>query len=114
MVDTSEARNLRIVAVVKKELAPLVKILGIANVVGVDDDVNASIAVGELLRSGDVAIIAIQKSLMRALKLPAEAYGKLYPILIEIPDEPRDLMVEPREYYRDLIRKFIGYEIHLG
>lgn len=110
----SEAKKLKIAAVVKRELVPLVKILGISNVVGVDDDVNASIAVGELLKSGDVAIIAIQKSLMRAIKLPTEVHSKIYPVLIEVPDEPRDLMVEPQEYYRDLIRKFIGYEIHLG
>lgn len=110
----SEAKKLKVAAVVKRELAPLVKILGIADVVGVDDDVSASMALGELLRSGDVAVIAVQKSLMRALKLPAEVHNKVYPILVEMPDEPRDLAVDPQDYYRDLIRKFIGYEIHLG
>lgn len=107
-------KKLKLAAVVKKELIPLVKILGIANVIGVDDSVNASLAIAELLKSEDVDIIVVQKSLARTIRLPTEVYTRLYPILVEIPDDPHDLLVGPGEYYRDLIRKFIGYEIHLG
>ncbi|MEM2006273.1 MAG: V-type ATP synthase subunit F [Sulfolobales archaeon] len=110
----SGVKKLKLAAVVKKELVPLVKILGTTNVVGVDDGVGASMAVTEFLRSGDVAVIAVQKSLFKSMKVPAEVYARLYPILIEIPDEPRDLTADPQEYYRDLIRKFIGYEVYLG
>ncbi|MEM1623548.1 MAG: V-type ATP synthase subunit F [Sulfolobales archaeon] len=110
----SGTKKLKLVAVVKKELVPLVKTLGTTNVVGVDDSTSASTAVEELLQSDDVAVIVVQKSLLRTMKLPAEVHTKLYPILVEIPDEPGDLTADPREYYRDLIRKFIGYEIHLG
>lgn len=110
----SGTKKLKLVAVVKKELVPLVKILGTINVVGVDDSISASMAVAEFMRSGDVAVIAVQKSLLRAMRLPAEVHTKLYPILLEIPDEPGDLTADPQEYYRDLIRKFIGYEVHLG
>lgn len=93
---------------------PLVRMLGIADVVEAEDGASASAAIRELLGSDDVAVILVQKSLLRAAKLPAEAHGAVYPIVLEIPDEPRDLEVEPRDYYRDLIRKFVGYEVHLG
>lgn len=110
----SGVRKLRLAAVVKKELVPLIKIWGIASVAGVDDSVSAALAVDEFLRMEDVAVIVVQKSILRNMRLPTEVHGRLYPILIELPDEPRDLEVEPQEYYRDLIRKFIGYEVHLG
>ncbi len=99
---------------VRRELAPLIRILGIADVVEAEDGVNASMAVQELLSSGEVAVVLVQKSLLRAAKLPAEIYTSVYPIVVEIPDEPHDLEVKPRDYYRDLIRKFVGYEVYLG
>ncbi len=99
---------------VRRELAPLFRILGLVDVVEADDGVSASMAVQELLSSGEVAVILVQKSLLRASRLPAEVYSSTYPVVVEIPDEPGDLEVEPRDYYRDLVRKFVGYEIHLG
>ena len=105
---------LRVVAVVRGELVPLIKSLGIANVVAVEDRESAEAALDELLRVGDVAVILVQGSILRGLRVPAEVHGKVYPVIVEFPDNPDDLRVSARDYYRDLIRKFIGYEIHLG
>ncbi|MCX8184725.1 MAG: V-type ATP synthase subunit F [Sulfolobales archaeon] len=114
MVELPETGELKLVALVKKEFLPLFKTLGLSNVVSADEASSATLALEELVKSGDVAVVLVQKSLMRTMKIPAEVYSKLYPILIEIPDEPADIAIESREYYRDIVRKFIGYEIYVG
>ncbi|MCS7099723.1 MAG: V-type ATP synthase subunit F [Sulfolobales archaeon] len=114
MVELPEFKKLKLVAVVRKELLPLLKTLGVGSVVVADDTQSAALAIEELVKSDDIAVVLVQKSLMRSVKIPAETHSKLYPILVEIPDEPADVAVEPREYYRELVRKFIGYEIYVG
>lgn len=51
---------------------------------------------------------------MKDIRIPTRVYSSLYPIIVELPDNPRDLEISVQEYYKDLIRKFIGYEIYLG
>lgn len=114
MVGTSTPERLRVVAIVSRELAPLMKVLAIADVYGIDEAQELARLIGDLSRRSDVGVILVQRSLMERLKLPEELKEALWPIVVELPDRPADLKLSPEFFYKELVRKFIGYEIHVG
>lgn len=102
-------------AIVKSDLEPLVKIIGISEVYTVRDWGEAKSILENLVKRDDLSIIVIQRSL-----LPKDTsfidlnIGKLYPIVTVIPDDKESLSEPLQSFYRELIRRYIGYEIHLG
>jgi vacuolar-type H+-ATPase subunit F/Vma7 len=107
-------RRLKVVAVVSKELAPLMKVLSIADVYVAEAFQEAERLVADLFKRGDVGVILVERSLLEKIKLPEDVEKVLWPIVVEFPDRPSDLNLRPELYYRGLIRRFIGYEIHIG
>ncbi|MDK6027993.1 V-type ATP synthase subunit F [Ignisphaera sp. 4213-co] len=103
-----------ICAIVKKEFEPLMRMLGIKEVYTVNNWGEAKNFLDKLATRNDLAIVAVQKSLV-----PAEIsfidlnLQRLYPIVVLIPDDKKDLFESLKVFYRELIRRYIGYEIHL-
>ncbi|MEM0026546.1 MAG: V-type ATP synthase subunit F [Ignisphaera sp.] len=105
----------KICAIVRKEFEPLMKILGIKDVYVAENWNDAKGILDKLLVQNDVAIILIQKSLVPDGKsfIDLNLY-RLYPIVVIIPDDKISLSASLQTFYGELIRKYIGYEIHLG
>jgi vacuolar-type H+-ATPase subunit F/Vma7 len=146
----------KVIAIVKKELVPLMKIIGIDTVfvaenhdvlnvlekVVRDRDVGVVViqrslakdinllefqSIGlypsiindvlnvleKVVRDRDVGVVVIQRSLAKDINLLEFQSIGLYPSIITIPDASEDLSESPRSFYRDLIRRFIGYEVYL-
>jgi len=105
----------RVVAIVEPDLAPLMRLLGVNEVFEVFSETNILNVFNEVAVVDDIGVIITQKRLIE--KIPSgvleEINSKLYPIIVAIPDNVDDLKMSPVENYRDLIRKFIGFEIHL-
>lgn len=114
MITLSLHRKARIAAVVKKELTPLIKILGINNIFVVEDRNEVLEALNRLIKDRDVGVIVVQKSLVRDIEMASYTQDiGLYPSIVVIPDTPEELAETPRTFYRDIIRRFIGYEVYL-
>lgn len=114
MVGTATPKKLKVVAVVSRELVPLMKVLSIAEVYSVEGSQELTRLIEDLARRGDVGVILVQRSLLGRVKLPEEMREALWPIVVEFPDRLADLSLSPELFYRELVRKFIGYEIHIG
>jgi len=107
-------RRLKVVAIVSRELAPLMKVLSIAEVYSVEEAQELAKLIGDLSKRGDVGVILAQRSLVERVKLPEELREALWPIVVELPDRLADLSLSPELFYKELVRRFIGYEIHIG
>ncbi|MEM4933772.1 MAG: V-type ATP synthase subunit F [Desulfurococcaceae archaeon] len=105
----------RIVAIVKPDLAPLIRILGIEDVVEVYNEAEVLEVFKRIIMSENVGIILIQKRLVEGAPSDVleDVHSRLYPVLITLPDSVEDLKKNPIEVYRDLVRRFIGFEVHL-
>jgi len=103
----------KVVAIVKKELAPLMKIFGIDVIFVVEGHSDVLNVLEKVIKDKNIGIVVIQKSLAKDVNLLEFQNIGLYPSIISIPDTPEDLSESPRTFYRDLIRKFIGYEVYL-
>lgn len=105
----------RIVAVVEPGLAPLIKSLGVDEVIEVSGDAEASDAFRKAVMVEDVGIIITQKHVVERVpgSLLEEINSRVYPVVVVIPDNVDELKRNPVEIYRDLVRKFIGFEIYL-
>jgi len=107
-------KKLKVVAVVSRELAPLMKVLSIAEVYSTEEPQELTRLMEDLARRGDVGVILVHRSLFERVKLPERIKEALWPIVVELPDRLADLSLSPELFYRELVRKFIGYEIHIG
>lgn len=95
-------------------MTPLMKVLSIADVYIAEGAQEASRLVVDLAKRGDVGVILVQKSLLEGVRLPEDVERTLWPVVVEFPDRPAELSSSPEVYYRELVRKFVGYEIHIG
>jgi vacuolar-type H+-ATPase subunit F/Vma7 len=113
----SELKELirRTCAIVKKEFEPFMKMIGVREVFVVDKWEDAKKALDEIYVRKDIAIVFLQQSLVPKdvsfidLNLP-----QLYPIVVLFPDTREALSMPLQSFYRELVRRYIGYEIHLG
>lgn len=104
----------KIAAIAKRELTPLVRILGIDEVFVVEKQDEVLTILKKLIENKGLGIIIVQRSLIRGIDLtPYIQSTQIYPSIIALPDTPEDLSEPPKTFYRDIIRKFIGYEVHL-
>lgn len=105
----------KILAIVKPNLAPLVRALGIVDIIEVFDEAEVLDVFKKATKLEDVGIILIQKSLVECIpaSILEDIHSKLYPVLVALPDSVEELKKSPAEIYKDLARKFIGFEIHL-
>lgn len=103
----------KVVAVVKPELAPLMRILGVEEVLEVDE-VSAE-SIKRIAESDDIGVVLTQKSLIE--KIPSgileDVQSRLYPIIVVLPDSVEDMRRSSMDVYRDIIRKFIGFELYI-
>lgn len=103
----------KVVAVVEPHLVSFVLTLGIDEVYEIRDGEDFAKYIRELCSRDDVAILVTQRSLFERYGVVQERV-KVYPVVVSLPDRPEDLRTEAIDVYRELIRKFIGYEIHIG
>jgi vacuolar-type H+-ATPase subunit F/Vma7 len=113
----SEVKELTkgICAVVKKDFETLMRILGVKEVFVVNDWGEAKRILDEISMRKDVAIVLLQKSIVpQGTSFVDLNLQQLYPIVVLFPDT-KEILSEPlQSFYRELIRRYIGYEIHLG
>ncbi len=100
----------RIIAIVDRRLSPLMKILGIDEVIEVGNVDEVKSILVNIVKRNDIGVIIVQQSLSRVIDIPLEG---MYPIVISIPDTIENAKMEPIEIYRSIMRKFIGYEIYI-
>lgn len=103
----------KIVAVVEPHLTPFLLTLGIDEVYEVKGGEDFVKNVKEICSRDDVAIIVTQRSLTRKYG-EIQDQMKVYPIIVSLPDSPEDLGAEAINVYKEFIKRFIGYEIHIG
>jgi vacuolar-type H+-ATPase subunit F/Vma7 len=104
-----------ICAIVKKEFEPFMRILGIREVFVVGSWEEARKVLNSVSERKDVAVVFLQKSLVpEELSFVDLNFPQLYPIVVLFPDTKEALSQPLQSFYRDLIRRYIGYEIHLG
>lgn len=102
-------------AIVKRSFEPLMRMLGVKDVYIADSWDETRRALDELTERKDIAVIIVQESLIpRGTSFMELNIESEYPIITVIPDTREKLSEHPSIYYRDLIRKYIGYEIHVG
>lgn len=104
----------KIVAIVRPELAPLMKILGVEEVFEADETTVTELIKG-VVQLDDVGIVLTQKSLIE--KIPSsimeDLQSRLYPITVVLPDSIDDGKKSSMDIYRDIIMRFIGFELHI-
>ncbi len=104
----------KVAAIVRKELGPLMKILGIDNVFVIENQNEVLNILAKLIENRDLGVIIIQRSLIKDIDLTTQLQDiQIYPSIITIPDTPDDLFEHPKTFYRNIIRRFIGYEVYL-
>lgn len=104
-----------ICAVVKRDFEPLMRMLGIKDVYIADSWGEARRAISELTEHKDVAVIIVQEGLIpREISFIELNLQRRYPIVTVIPDTREKLSEHPGTYYRELIRRYIGYEVYIG
>lgn len=101
----------KIIAIVKPELVAFVKLLGISEVYEAMDSNKALEILENNLKRNDVGIIVVQKSLVN--RISEDVQGRVYPIILFLPDTPLDISKSSIEEYRKLVKRIIGYEIHV-
>jgi len=101
----------KIVAIVDKRFSPLMKILGIDNVYEIDSPENIAEIIKKIYEDRSIGIVIVQQSFA---KYVVREEGDIYPIVIAIPDSPEYLSAQPIDFYRSLVRKYIGYEIYIS
>jgi len=102
-------------AVVKRDLEPLMRMLGVKEVYTVESWDEARRTLSELMNRGDVAVVLVQEGLVpREVSFIDLNSQRRYPIITMIPDTREKLSENPSAYYRELIRRYIGYEVHVG
>jgi vacuolar-type H+-ATPase subunit F/Vma7 len=105
----------KVCAIVKSDLEPLMKILGVSEVYTVRDWGEVKMVLEDLVKRDDLSIVVIQKSLVpKDVSFIDLNIRKLYPIVTIIPDDKNSLSEPLQSFYRELIRRYIGYEIHIG
>lgn len=104
----------KVSAIVKRELGPLMKILGIDSVFIVENQNEVLDTLAKLIGNRELGVIIVQRSLIKDIDLTTYLQNtQIYPSIIAIPDTLDDLFESPKAFYRDIIRRFIGYEVYL-
>lgn len=105
----------RIIAIVKPDLNPLMKMLGVEEVFEADDKVDVDELFRKVSELDDIGIILTQKSIIERVSesILENIQTKLYPVIIMLPDSIEEIRKNPMDIYRSLIRKFIGFEIYM-
>lgn len=104
----------KIVAIVKPELTPLMKMLGAQEVLEADET-NVTELFRNVMGLDDVGIVLTQKSLIERVPstILEDIQTKLYPVVVTLPDSVEEVKRNPIDVYRDVIRKFIGFELYI-
>jgi len=104
-----------ICAVVKRDLEPFMRILGIREVYSVSSWDEAKEVLQKLSNRNDIAIILLQRGLVpQGVSFVDLNMGQsIYPIVVIVPDSKEALSEHVQVFYTELIHRFIGYEIRL-
>jgi len=107
---------MKIAAICSEDLAPFFKLLGVDEVYVVEEENLTKLRnyVRKLVERRDLAIVIIQFKLFNKIRDEIALIQKLYPSFIPIPD-PRDVReFDIYEFYRPIIRKYVGFEVSVG
>ncbi len=107
---------MKIAAICSEDLAPFFKLLGVDEVYVVEEENLTKLRnyVRKLVERRDLAIVIIQLKLFNKIRDEIALIQKLYPSFIPIPD-PRDVReFDIYEFYRPIIRKYVGFEVSVG
>ncbi len=105
-------KKMKIVAVVLKELEPLMRVLGIDEVYTSSSAADCIEHLKKLIERDDVAVIVVQHELVENVKELPETRG-LYPSIVVIPG-PRSMgRADVYSLYQALIRRYVGMEVRV-
>ncbi len=109
-------KELKIVCVCSSILEPFIRVLGIDEVYHIDRIEDVKTVMERLLMRNDVGIILVEWSLYKYIEeLDTELLlrKQLYPIIIPIPNPDDISRVDVREYYREFVKKYVGFELYV-
>ncbi len=107
---------MKIAAICSEDLAPFFRLLGVDEVYVVEEEDLAKLRsyVRKLAERKDLAIVIMQFRLFNKIRDEIALVQKFYPSFIPIPD-PRDVReFDVYEFYRPIIRKYVGFEVAIG
>jgi len=107
---------MKIAAICSDDLAPFFRLLGVDEVYTVEKEDLTKLRsyVRKLAERKDLAIVIVQLRLFDKVRDEIALIQKLYPSFVPIPD-PRDVgEFDVYEFYRPIIRKYVGFEVTLG
>ncbi len=116
MSSSYRPKVMKIAVICNEDLAPFFRLLGVDEiyVVKEEDLTKLRSYVYELAERKDLAIVIIQFKLFNKVRDEIASIQKLYPSFIPIPD-PRDVKeFDVYEFYRPIIRKYVGFEVTIG
>jgi len=106
---------MKIAAICSSELEPFFKILGIDEICLVHrDESELRKCVDEMTKRKDVAIVVIPLRMYESVRNLIASTRALYPSFIPIPEPEEVKEFNVREFYRSIIRKYVGFEVVLG
>jgi len=108
-------RTMKIVGVGMENIAPFYHLLGIDEVYVVKEAEKDKLhnIINRLRMREDVAVIIIQNRLYNIIKDLVSYQNRLYPIFVSIPDYLDLEKFDIYEFYKPIIRKYIGFEVTL-
>ena len=107
-------RVMKIAAICDTELEPFFKILGIDEICVSRSESELRKCVDEMMKHKDIAIVVIPLKMFESVRSLVASLRTLYPIFLPVPEPEEVKEFDVREFYRPIIRKYVGFEVVLG
>jgi len=107
-------RVMKIAAICNTELEPFFKILGIDEICVVRDGSELRKCIDEITKRKDIAIVVVPLRMFEIVQDLVASMRSLYPIFLPVPEPQEVKEFDVREFYRPIIRKYVGFEVVLG
>ncbi|RLG76552.1 MAG: hypothetical protein DRO12_04285 [Thermoprotei archaeon] len=106
--------KLDMAAICLRDMTPFFKAIGVNSCFIVRNPEEGLRKLEELLKLEKYGVVFVQSSILKKpSELKIDIAKKLYPLIVVVPG-PEELKVfDPKSFYREVVRKYVGFEIHL-
>ncbi|MEM3926481.1 MAG: V-type ATP synthase subunit F [Desulfurococcaceae archaeon] len=102
----------KVFVIAKRDTIPFYKILGINDIIVIENKENTLNKLKELIEREDTAVVFVEESLLPENHDFSLLNRKgLYPPVVIIPDSHGNISKDPLTYYKKFAIKLLGYEV---